>query len=86
MASGSAALETDVTSNAAKTGHIETGQVLVKGMTFTQFVKALLFRPVPATLDGCLSTAKRCGVRLDKGEHNLHGYPQRQRCNDKGVL
>ena len=67
VASGSAALETDVTSNAAKTGHIETGQVLVKGMTFTQFVKALLFRPVPATLDGCLSTANDVEYGSTKG-------------------
>lgn len=67
VASGSAALETDVTSNADKTGHIETGQVLVKGMTFTQFVKALLFKPVPAMLDGRLSTANDVEYGSTKG-------------------
>ena len=52
VVTGSAALESDIPSNAPKTGHIETGQKLPKGMTFTQFVKALLFKPVPATLVG----------------------------------
>lgn len=67
VASGSAALETDVTSNAAKTGHIDKGQKLPKGMTFTQFVKALLFKPVPATLDGRLSTANDVEYGSAKG-------------------
>ena len=56
VVTGSAALEMDITSNAAKTGHIETGQKLAKGMTLTQVIKALLFKPVPATLEGRLST------------------------------
>ena len=67
VASGSAALETDVTSNADKTGHIDKGQKLPKGMTFTQFVKALLFKPVPATLDGRLSTANDVEYGSTKG-------------------
>ncbi|WP_276865755.1 hypothetical protein [Bacteroides heparinolyticus] len=67
VSSGSAALETDVISNAAKTGHIDKGLKLPKGMTFTQFVRALLFKPVPATLDGRLSTANDVEYGSTKG-------------------
>lgn len=67
VSSGNAALETDVISNAAKTGHIDKGLKLPKGMTFTQFVKALLFKPVPATLDGRLSTANDVEYGSTKG-------------------
>lgn len=67
VVTGNSALETDVTSNAAKTGHIDKGQKLPKGMTFTQFVKALLFKPVPATLDGRLSTANDVEYGSAKG-------------------
>lgn len=68
VAAGSAALETDVTSNAAKTGHIETGQRLPMGMTFTQFVKTLLFKPIPATLEGQLSTGNKVEYGTTKGQ------------------
>lgn len=67
IASGSAALESDVTSNASKTGHIETGQKLPKGMTLTQFVKALLFKPAAAVLVGKLSTANDVEYGSAKG-------------------
>ncbi len=68
VAAGSAALEVDVTSNAAKTGHIETGQRLPMGMTFTQFVKTLLFKPVPATLEGQSSTGNKVEYGTVKGQ------------------
>lgn len=68
IVNGSAALETDVTSNAAKTGHIDAGQKLPKGMTLTQFVKALLFKPVPATLVGTISTGNEVEYGTTKGQ------------------
>jgi hypothetical protein len=67
VVTGSAALETDITSNAPKTGHIETGQKLSKGMTLTQVIKALLFKPIPATLDGKLSTGNDVEYGTQKG-------------------
>lgn len=67
IVNGSAALESDVTSNASKTGHIETGQKLPKGMTFTQFVKALLYKPAAAVLVGKLSTANDVEYGSAKG-------------------
>lgn len=68
VVTGSAALEMDITSNAAKTGHIETGQKLAKGMTLTQVIKALLFKPVPATLEGRLSTGNDVEYGSAKGQ------------------
>ncbi|RGN33871.1 hypothetical protein [Bacteroides oleiciplenus] len=68
VAAGSAALEVDVTSNAPKTGHIETGQRLPMGMTFTQFVKTLLFKPVPATLEGQSSIGNKVEYGTVKGQ------------------
>lgn len=68
VAAGSAALEVDVTSNAPKTGHIETGQRLHMGMTFTQFVKTLLFKPIPATLEGQSSTGNKVEYGTVKGQ------------------
>ncbi|EKU90277.1 hypothetical protein [Bacteroides oleiciplenus] len=65
---GSAVLETNITSNAAKTGHIETGQRLPMGMTFTQFVKTLLFKPVPATFEGQSSTGNKVEYGTTKGQ------------------
>ena len=65
---GSAVLETNITSNAPKTGHIETGQRLPMGMTFTQFVKTLLFKPVPATLEGQSSTGNKVEYGTTKGQ------------------
>lgn len=70
VVTGSAALEAEITSNAAKTGHIEAGQVLPKGMTFTQFVKALLFKPTPATLEGRLTTGNDVEYGSTKGQIN----------------
>lgn len=70
VVTGSAALEAEITSNAAKTGHIEAGQVLPKGMTFTQFVKALLFKPTPATLEGRLTTGIDVEYGTSKGQIN----------------
>ena len=70
VVTGSAALEAEITSNAAKTGHIEAGQVLPKGMTFTQFVKALLFKPTPATLEGRLTTGNDVEYGTSKGQIN----------------
>lgn len=70
VVTGSAALEAEITSNAAKTGHIEAGQVLPKGMTFTQFVKALLFKPTPATLEGRLITGNDVEYGTSKGQIN----------------
>lgn len=65
---GSAVLEADITSNAPKTGHIENGQRLPKGMTLTQFVRTLLYKPVPATLEGRLSTANDVEFGSSKGK------------------
>lgn len=67
LAAGSAVLESDVTSNAPQTGHVETGQKLPKGMTFTQFIRTLLFKPIPATLVGRLSTGNDVEYGSKKG-------------------
>lgn len=68
VVTGSAALEMDITSNAVKTGHIEPNQILPKGMTLTQFVKALLFKPVPATLEIQVSTGDKVEYGTAKGQ------------------
>ena len=70
VVTGSAALEMDITSNAVKTGHIEPNQILPKGMTLTQFVKALLFKPTPATLDVQVSTGDKVEYGTAKGQLN----------------
>ncbi|RHA57617.1 hypothetical protein DW932_18060 [Bacteroides intestinalis] len=67
-AGGGAFLTEDVLSNANKTGHIENGQKLQKGMTLTQVVKALLFKPVLPTLAGKLSTGNEVEYGTAKGK------------------
>lgn len=67
VVTGSAALEMDIISNAPKTGHIENGQKLSKGMTLTQVIMALLFKPIPATLEGRLSTGNDVEYGTQKG-------------------
>ena len=39
-------------------------------MTFTQFVKALLFKPTPATLEGRLTTGNDVEYGTSKGQIN----------------
>lgn len=67
VVTGGAALEAEVISNVDKTGNIETGKVLPKGMTFTQFVQALLHKLTPATLVGRISTANDVEYGSAKG-------------------
>lgn len=63
-----AVLAMDVISNAPKTGHIDSGQTLRKGMSFTEFVKTLLFKPVTATLTGNISTGTDVEYGSSKGD------------------
>ena len=67
-AGGNVFLTEDIISNANKTGHIENGAKLSKGMSFTQVVKAIFCKVSAATLEGRISTANDVEYGSAKGQ------------------
>lgn len=60
-------LSKDIRVNAPKTGHINPGEVLNKGMGYEQIFRKMLYAPTPATLVGKLSTANDVEFGSTKG-------------------
>lgn len=55
--SGDVGLSKDIRVNAPKTGYVNPGDVLRKGMGYEQIFRKMLYAPMPATLVGKISTA-----------------------------
>ena len=57
IGSADTGLSKDIHVNAPKTGHVNPGDILRKGMGYEQIFRKMLYAPTPATLIGKLSTA-----------------------------
>lgn len=57
----------DIRVNSPKTGHIETGNTLKKGLTYEQIFRTMLYKPEPATFIGKISTANDVEIGSAKG-------------------
>lgn len=60
-------LSKDIRVNAPKTGHVNPGDILRKGMGYEQIFRKMLYAPTPATLVGKLSTANDVEFGSTKG-------------------
>lgn len=67
ISSGDAGLSKDIRVNAPKTGHVNPGDILRKGMGYEQIFRKMLYAPTPATLVGKLSTANDVEFGSSKG-------------------
>jgi hypothetical protein len=67
IGSADAGLSKDIHVNAPKTGHVNPGEILRKGMGYEQIFRKMLYAPTPATLIGKLSTANDVEFGSTKG-------------------
>ena len=67
IGSADAGLSKDIHINAPKTGHVNPGEILRKGMGYEQIFRKMLYAPTPATLIGKLSTANDVEFGSTKG-------------------
>ena len=65
--SGDVGLSKDIRVNAPKTGYVNPGDVLRKGMGYEQIFRKMLYAPMPATLVGKISTANDVEFGSKKG-------------------
>ena len=67
IGSADTGLSKDIHVNAPKTGHVNPGDILRKGMGYEQIFRKMLYAPTPATLIGKLSTANDVEFGSAKG-------------------
>ena len=60
-------LSKDIRVNAPKTGHIDTGSLLKKGLTYEQIFRTILYKPEPATFLGKISTSNDVEIGSTRG-------------------
>lgn len=74
-------LSKDIRVNSPVVGHVNTGDILRQGMGYEQIFRKMLYKPVPATLVGRLSTAN--DVEFGSAKGNITYTATR---NDSGAM